>query len=77
MLDIWGMLNVSVGLSVLQGQETDLNIGGIDRSLNDKPFLIHSFKGISSLPSEADKLLQIAALLGWTDPGPPLIPLLA
>jgi hypothetical protein len=27
LLDIWGMLNVSVGLSVLQGQETDLVSG--------------------------------------------------
>ena len=70
---LWTMINKTVGVEVVQSQETDLNIGSIDRDLNDRGFLRALLANISSSKkseNESTRLAHIDALLRWTDPGP-------
>jgi len=68
--EIWTSINASIGTEVLQGQDTDLNIAGIDVTLSDVGFLLARIATISQLSTEPERLAGIAKLLAWTDPGP-------
>ena len=68
--EVRDLINASIGVEVLQSQDTTLNLDGIYHPLNDAAFLNASFSNISALSSESEKLGAVSALLGWTDPGP-------
>ena len=56
--EIWTAINTSVGTEVLQGQDKDLSIAGIDVTLNDAGFLLARLANISRLSTEVARLVR-------------------
>jgi len=71
-VELVGLINTTVGASVVQGQATDLNIGAIDTPLNDAVFFhtqLEALLNVSGGNSSA-LLAGVQRLLSFEDPGP-------
>ncbi len=66
--------SIRMQLSVPRYRAIDAGRGAnfdlIDRSLNDRLWLLDRFAEIRALPSERDRLAKIREIVNWTNPGP-------
>ena len=63
---LYGMINDTIGLLSLQGQEPDLGLGNWNCSLGDLRFLSTTLHNISDLDGDIAKLAAIDELVTWT-----------
>jgi len=63
-------MQLSVRLYQAQAERRGANLDGIDRPLNDGPWLKERFSELRELADENDRLKGIRAIVQWTNPGP-------
>jgi hypothetical protein len=68
-LELFNAMNASVGVEVIQGQVTSMNIDRIDEPTSDVGFLLGEMERFEQIGTETERVSAIHGLLTWEDPG--------
>ena len=68
-LSLFDAMNKSVGVEVIQGQVTSMNIDKIDETTSDVGFMLAELERFEQMGTEAERVHAIHVLLTWEDPG--------
>ena len=68
-LALFNAMNQSVGVEVIQGQVTSMNIDKIDETTSDVGFLLAELDRFEQMGTETERVSAIHLLLSWEDPG--------